>query len=106
MMNYVRVKVCGITSEEDLQIVVDAGVDAVGCVINVSNSPRSVSLAEAKRIFQKTPPFVTTVAVLVVDDPSLPKQIYNELKPDVLQLHAFDSYAQEIRHHLPNTCII
>jgi phosphoribosylanthranilate isomerase len=105
-MNKVQVKICGITSLKDLQTVVDAGADAVGCIINVPDSPRSVTVEEAKKLFQKATPFMTTVAVMVVDDPVFPIQIYDDLKPDVLQLHAFGDHAPEIRNQIPNSRMI
>ena len=39
-MRRVRVKICGITREEDLDAAVAAGADAVGFLVGVPSSPR------------------------------------------------------------------
>ena len=42
-----RVKICGLTREEDVDAVVDAGADAVGFISGFPNSPRNLSIARA-----------------------------------------------------------
>ena len=64
-MRRVRVKICGITNKEDLEIAVDAGADALGFVVDVPESPRSVSLDRARDLVEATPPFVQGVIVSV-----------------------------------------
>jgi len=60
----VHVKICGITSLEDAQAAVDAGVDALGFVF-YPPSPRYVTPEQAAQIIQRLPPFVTTVGLFV-----------------------------------------
>lgn len=63
----VRVKVCGLTSLEDALVAVTAGADALG--FNFwSGSPRYLRPAQAARIIEHLPPFVTAVGVFVDED--------------------------------------
>ena len=57
-----RVKICGITRPEDARTAVDAGADAIGVVL-CSDSPRSVSVQQAREIFTAAGPLVVRVAV-------------------------------------------
>jgi phosphoribosylanthranilate isomerase len=60
----VRVKICGITNREDAEAAVAAGADALGFIL-FEGSKRFIPIAEAIRIVEGLPPFVTTVAVTV-----------------------------------------
>ena len=55
-----RIKICGLTREEDVDACVDAGVDAVGFVM-YDKSPRAVSPARAAELSLRLPAFVTPV---------------------------------------------
>jgi len=59
-----RIKICGITREEDLQAAVAAGVDAVGFVL-YPKSPRHVSAERCAELARLLPPFVTPVLLFV-----------------------------------------
>jgi phosphoribosylanthranilate isomerase len=84
----VRVKVCGLTRESDLLAAVDAGVDAVGVVSDVSvDTPREVDRDRARDLLSAAPPFVTTVLVTIVDDVAATVDLAADVSPDVLQVH-------------------
>lgn len=86
-MMKVKVKICGITREEDLKDVCRLGVDMVGFVVGVSSSPRNISLDKAERLFRLVPENIESVLVTA---PSSLKQVletYKRLKPRVIQLH-------------------
>jgi phosphoribosylanthranilate isomerase len=60
----VKVKICGITNEEDATWAVNLGANYIGLNFH-SGSPRKVSPDLAARIAKKVPPFVPTIGVFV-----------------------------------------
>ncbi|MDG6945269.1 MAG: phosphoribosylanthranilate isomerase [Nitrososphaerota archaeon] len=58
-----RVKICGLTREEDVDIAVEAGADAVGFVSGFAESPRNISIERAGDLIRRVPPFVDSVLV-------------------------------------------
>ena len=79
----VRVKICGITSVDDVREAISAGADALGFVF--AESPRRVDVDIAKRLISYVPPFVTTVAVFRLPSSEEVKQIVSQCGPDVVQ---------------------
>lgn len=59
-----RIKICGLTREEDVDAAVALGADAVGFVL-YPKSRRCVTPARAARLSQRLPPFVTPVLLFV-----------------------------------------
>lgn len=59
-----RIKICGLTREEDVDAAVSAGVDAIGFVLYAA-SPRHVTPARAAQLARQLPPFVTPVLLFV-----------------------------------------
>ncbi|KQP14332.1 phosphoribosylanthranilate isomerase [Pseudorhodoferax sp. Leaf267] len=59
-----RIKICGITREQDLDAAVGAGADAVGFVL-YAKSPRYVTPQRAAALARRLPPFVTPVLLFV-----------------------------------------
>jgi phosphoribosylanthranilate isomerase len=102
----VRVKICGITRKEDLDVAAAAGADAVGFVVGVASSPRNLSLNEAERLISQVPPFVKSVLVTVprsINDLA----VYEKLNPDAIQIHGENLHAStSFRLKLPNTLLI
>jgi phosphoribosylanthranilate isomerase len=78
----VRVKICGITNLEDALAAAAAGADALGFVF--APSPRQVTPQHAAAIIRELPPFVTTVGLVVDQDP---RPILAECPVDVVQFH-------------------
>ncbi len=62
-----RIKICGLTHEQDVDAAVDAGADAVGFVLYPS-SPRAVTAPRAAQLAFRLPPFVTPVLLFVNED--------------------------------------
>ncbi|MGQ9722156.1 MAG: phosphoribosylanthranilate isomerase [Candidatus Jordarchaeum sp.] len=105
-MSPVRVKICGITSTEDLHTAVKAGADAVGFVVNVPESPRNLSVEKAKEIMKSAPLFVQTVIVTVLRDVNHLEKIHEELNTGTIQVHGSNQMYREIRERLPDTRLI
>jgi len=63
-MQRTRIKICGLTREEDVQAAVAAGADAVGFVF-YPKSPRYVTPQRAAELIALLPPFVTAVGLFV-----------------------------------------
>jgi phosphoribosylanthranilate isomerase len=63
-MNRTRIKICGLTREQDVDAVVAAGVDAVGFVL-YPPSARAVTVERAAELAQRLPAFVTPVLLFV-----------------------------------------
>ena len=59
-----RIKICGLTREQDVDAAVAAGADAVGFVL-YAPSPRHVSAERAAELASRLPPFVSPVLLFV-----------------------------------------
>lgn len=88
----VRIKICGITREEDAITAAGLGADAIGLVF-YPPSPRHVSLEQARRIIDVLPPFVTVVGLFVNPDSDLVEQTLRSCPIDVLQFHGDETPA-------------
>jgi len=62
-----RIKMCGLTREQDVDAAVAAGADAIGFVL-YDKSPRYVSARRAAELARRLPPFVTPVLLFVNED--------------------------------------
>lgn len=83
-----KVKICGIRTEKDLQMAIDAGTDAVGFITEVPvDSPRNISIAEAARLIKKVPVFVTSVLVIMPENAEQAIKMINIAKPTAVQIH-------------------
>jgi len=63
-MSRTRIKICGITREQDLRAAVDAGADALGFVF-YPKSPRYISPGQFSELAGALPPYVSGVALFV-----------------------------------------
>jgi phosphoribosylanthranilate isomerase len=94
------VKICGITCVEDALAAAHAGADAIGLVF-YQKSPRSVSVAQAKRIISALPPFVTTVGLFVDASRCEIDETLDALPLDLLQFHGDETAAECSRYRCP-----
>ena len=106
-MKTARVKICGITSKHDLMTAVDAGADAVGFVVDVPSSPRNLTLDVAENLVKLVPVYVDSTAVTVPESLGSLKRIYEQLKPDGIQIHGEKlPEAHQVREAIPHTHLI
>jgi phosphoribosylanthranilate isomerase len=96
----VRVKICGITREQDLHAACDAGADALGFVF-YEKSPRKVSAMAAAALVRELPPFVQSVGLFVNADPAFIEDVLETVPLDLLQFHGDESPADCARYGRP-----
>ncbi|MCE8424773.1 MAG: phosphoribosylanthranilate isomerase [Candidatus Methanoperedens sp.] len=83
-----KVKICGIKTERDLSMAINAGADAVGFITDVPvESPRKISLARASELILKVPVFVTSVLVIMPQNASDAINMIRTAKPSAVQIH-------------------
>ena len=81
-----RIKICGITREEDAWAAIEAGADALGFVF-VPGTPRFIEPGRAAAITRSLPPFVSRVGLFVNADPEHIRATVAEARLDTVQLH-------------------
>ena len=81
-----RVKICGITREQDAAAAVAAGADAIGLVF-YPQSPRYVDLEQACRIAEVVAPFVTVTGLFVNAGADLVSGVLEKVPLGLLQFH-------------------
>ena len=86
-----KVKICGVTRQEDLKVAVEAGADSIGFIVDVAASPRNLSIREAKSLIDLLPSDVDSVAVTVFNGTERTAEICQELAPNFIQLHGMAS---------------
>jgi phosphoribosylanthranilate isomerase len=86
MNHRTRIKICGLTRNEDVKTAVEAGADAIGFVF-YANSPRYVTPAAAARLMSLNSPFVATVGLFV--NATLPEvqHVLEQAPVSLLQFH-------------------
>ena len=85
----VYVKVCGITTPEDALAAAGSGADAVGLVF--AESPRQLSVEDAREVATALPDGVLKVGVFVDEEPEEVLRIAREVGLDYAQLHGDES---------------
>ena len=78
-------KVCGITNPGDAREAADAGADAIGLIF--AESPRKVTLKEARKVSVELPENILKVGVFVDAEPGEVLEIAREVGLDLAQLH-------------------
>jgi phosphoribosylanthranilate isomerase len=88
-----RVKICGITREQDAIAVVQAGADALGLVF-YPKSPRHVTPEQARRIARAVAPFVTVTGLFVNASTDLIREVLASVPLGLLQFHGQETNQQ------------
>ncbi len=87
----VKVKICGITNEEDMDFCSKLA-DAVGVIVEVPvNTPRKLDRKRARDILSTANPLTYRVAVVMPKSLEEALEIYEYVEPDALQLHGNES---------------
>ncbi|MDD2915154.1 MAG: phosphoribosylanthranilate isomerase [Gallionella sp.] len=85
-----RIKICGITREEDMLAAVRSGADAIGLVF-YEKSPRHVGIAQAAQLAAALPPFVSAVGLFVNASAEAVREVLAAVPLDILQFHGDES---------------
>ena len=89
-MTRTRVKICGITREQDLDAAVDSGADALGFVF-YPKSLRCLEIDRAAQLVRRVPPFVTRVGLFVNPDLEVLERTLAAVPLDVVQFQGDES---------------
>lgn len=81
-----RIKICGITRENDLDDAVRLGADALGFVF-YPPSPRFIEPSIAEKLIARLPPFVMSVGLFVNEDPARVRTVLDTVPLQLLQFH-------------------
>ena len=92
MSRRTRIKICGLSTEGDIEAAVEAGADAIGLVFH-PGSPRFVSLERAVALARALPPFVSPVGLFVNAEPATVQAALAALPALVLQFHGDETAA-------------
>jgi len=87
-----RIKICGLTREEDVDAAVAAGADAIGFVFH-PQSPRFVTPQRAAELARRIPPFVAVVGLFVNATPETVLAACDGLPISILQFHGDEDVA-------------
>jgi len=88
-----RIKICGITREQDLRAAVDAGADALGFVF-YPKSPRYIAPAQFAALGPSLPPFVSGVGLFVNAAVEEVREAVNAGPIALLQFHGDETAEQ------------
>ncbi len=80
-----RVKICGITNQQDAYEAVALGIDTLGFIF--AKSPRQIAPEKAHDIISALPPFVTAMGVFVNEDPTKLREIVKFCGLNLIQFH-------------------
>ena len=93
MQHRTRIKICGLTSVEDVQMVAAVGADALGFVF-YPPSPRYVTPENAKQLLRAIPPFVVSVGLFVNIAEADLRAVVAQAPVQLLQFHGDETPAQ------------
>ncbi len=87
-----KIKICGITRSEDLEVLMRLKVDAVGLMF-AESSPRRLALEDAQRLSEQARGHVLRVGVFADVKPADVRAAIDEVGLDVLQFHGQEDAA-------------
>jgi phosphoribosylanthranilate isomerase len=88
-----RIKICGLTREQDVDCAVEAGADAIGFVL-YPPSPRYVTPQRAAELASRLPPFVTPVLLFVNEAAGAVRAACEAVPAAMLQFHGDETAEQ------------
>lgn len=96
-MHRTRIKICGLTREQDVDAAVELGADAIGLVF-YPPSPRFISAQRAAELAARVPPFVSVVGLFVNATRQDIRRVLDHVPVTLLQFHG-DETAVDCEGH-------
>ena len=95
----IRVKICGLTREQDVDAAVAAGADAIGLVF-YDPSSRAVSVGQARRLAARIPAFVSVTGLFVNPQAEFVRDVLQQVPLDLLQFHGDEpaGFCEQFQH--------
>lgn len=81
----VRVKICGLTRRRDVEAAANAGADYLGFVF--ANSPRRVTIEQARRLADAAPQGPGRVALFMDQDAAYVREVLAAVEFELIQFH-------------------
>lgn len=86
-----KVMICGSRDEADIDLLVEAGVDAIGLITEVRQPlPCNLSRTKAKKLAARVPPLISAVLILTEERVDEICRLVEYICPDAVQLHGFN----------------
>jgi phosphoribosylanthranilate isomerase len=82
-----RAKICGIRDAGARDVAVAAGADAIGFVVEIPRSKRSIGREEARELIEDLPPFVSSVIVVEPESAAEAAKLALDTGADVIQVN-------------------
>lgn len=94
-----KIKICGLKTEQMLEVAIASGADFVG-LVHFDKSPRHVDLKTAAKLAAAARGRISVVVLLVDPDVDLVTRVVREVAPDYIQLHGRETPEQveRLRH--------
>lgn len=87
-----KVIICGARKKEDVDLLVEAGVDGIGLITEVwQNIPCNLSRTQARELSCLIPPLISSVLIETEERVDEICHMKEEVSPDILQLHGFNN---------------
>ena len=93
------IKICGLSRQEDIAAVNEAGPEYCGFIIDFPQSHRNVTEEQVRQLRTSLKPGITPVGVIVNQSVMRAAELLNQGIVDVIQLHGQESeeYIQQLR---------
>lgn len=92
-----KVKICGIRTERDVEIINRYRPDAIGFIVNYPKSFRSVDEKQLRLLSSRTGPGIEKIGVFVNEEPSVIVRLLKEKIIDAAQLHGSEDEEQIVQ---------
>jgi len=87
-----KVIICGTRKKEDVDLLVEAGVDGIGLITEVRQSIHcNLSRTQARELSCLIPPLISSVLIETEERVDEICHMKEEVSPDILQLHGFNN---------------